>query len=138
MLSDTLSSNQIKNRAGTGISFQRLYNEGRKAFFAKVGEGALRHRLTIGHQESGSGINLRRRSLTRFDLTVLSQVDALTPVVIGGYTVLDSPVGHLTDTNSQADVLANLMSLLAATGAGTTILFDGTGNGAQVLLTGSL
>jgi hypothetical protein len=37
-----------------------------------------------------------------------------------------------------ANVMAELMSFCATTGAATTVLFDGTGNGAATLLNGGL
>jgi hypothetical protein len=52
--------------------------------------------------------------------------------------VLTNPIGGI-ETNAQAQlVLAYMMSFLASLGASTTILYDGTGNGAKTLLEGSL
>lgn len=139
MLNNTLNTNEIKGSAGTEVEFQRLLTNERSTVFAKIGETpSLPHRLSISHTESGSGINKRRRSVIRFDKTSISGVDSETPVTASAYTVIDAPVGALTAMTEVTEVLANLMSFLATTGAATTVLFDGTGNGAKALLEGSL
>lgn len=139
MLSDTLNTNEVKDSAGVEVEFTRLSISDRETVFAKVGESpSLLHRLKIAHSESGSGMKRRRRSMNRFDLTVISDVDSITPVTVSGYTVLDAPVGALVAVTPISNVLANLMSFLATTGAATTVLFDCTGNGAKALREGSL
>jgi hypothetical protein len=140
-LSNTLSTNEIKNSAGTEIEFQRLGDgpTARSTVFAQIGEApALPHRLSISHQESGQGIKKRRRSLVRFDKTVVSTVDNVTPVTISAYVVLDAPVGALAASTELAHVIAELNSFNASLGASTTILYDGTGNGSTVLINGGL
>lgn len=139
MLSITLNTNEIKNSAGTEVEFQRIDNKDRSVVYAQITEPpATPHRLTVSHQETGSGIKRRRRGLVRFDKTVMSTVDATVPVTISAYTVLDSPVGALVANTEPANVLAELMSFMASLGASTTILYDGTGNGAASLLSGGL
>lgn len=139
MLSNTLVTNEIKNSGGTEVEFGRLSISDRATVFAQVGESpAAPHRLTISHLESGSGMKQRRRSLVRFDKTVTSSVDSVTPVTVSAYAVLDIPVGALTALTEPTNVLAELMSFLASLGASTTILYDGTGNGAASLLNGSV
>jgi hypothetical protein len=139
MLTNTLNTNEIKNSAGTEVEFTRLSVSDRSTVFAQVSEApSSPHRLTISHQETGSGIGKRRRSVVRFDKTVQSTVDTALPVVISAYAVLDFPVGALLASTEPTNVMAELMSFLASAGANTTILYDGTGNGAQVLLTGGL
>lgn len=139
MLSNTLNTNEIKNSAGTEVEFSRLETSGRSTVFAQVSETPhLKHRLTISHQESGVGLKARRRSLVRFDKQSISGVDDVTPITTSAYAVLDHPIGA-SETNAEAaNVLAELMSFLASLGANTTILYDGTGNGAAALLNGSL
>lgn len=138
MLSTTLNTNEVKNSSGVEIEFQSLGIEGRTHKFAMVGEPyALPVRLTISHEETGSGLKKRRRSLIRFDKTSISGVDAVTPVSSGAYLVTDTPVGALTSNSPAADVLAMLCSLVSTLGTNTH-LYDGTGNGAQVLLNGTL
>lgn len=139
-LSNTLVTNEIKNSAGAEVEFERLTTgPGRTTVFHQVGESpSLPHRLTISHLESGDGIKMRRRSLVRFDKTVMSTVDSTLPVTISAYTVCDAPVGALTATTEITNVLAELNSFLSTTGAGTTVLFDGTGNGTKTLIDGAL
>lgn len=139
MLANTLNTNEIKNSAGTEVEFQRLSTSDRSTVFAQITETpALPHRLTISHQESGGGLTKRRRSLVRFDKTVISTIDNVTPVTVSAYAVLDAPVGALAANSEMANVNAELMSFLASLGASTTILFDNTGNGAATLLNGGL
>lgn len=139
MLSNTLVTNEIKNSGGTEVEFGRIGISDRSTEFAAVAETpSAPHRLKISHLESGSGLNKRRRSLVRFDKTVISTVDSETPVVVSAYAVLDSPVGALTANTEPTHVLAELMSFMASLGASTTILYDGTGNGAASLLSGGL
>jgi hypothetical protein len=140
MLSNTLNTNEIKNSAGTEVEFSRLSSgPGRETVFKQITElPYLPHRLSVKHQESGTGINLRRRSVVRFDKTIISAVDAVTPVTVSAYVVLDSPVGGLTTNAEPANALAELMSFVASLGASTTILYDCTGNGAATLLNGDL
>jgi len=139
MLSNTLNTNEIKNSAGTEVEFQSQKINDRSRIFMQMPEApATPHRLTISHQEVGTGTKMRRRSLIRFDKTVISGVDSVTPVIVTAYTVLDAPVGAMTSIAEATNVLAELQSFLSTTGAGTTVLFDGTGNGAAALLNGSL
>lgn len=139
MLSNSLTTNEVKNSAGTEVEFSRLSIDTRKTEFAQVGESpSLTHRLSIGHQETGLGIKLRRRSLNRIDKTVMSTVDTSLPVTVSAYAVVDAPVGALLTNAEIANVLAELISFLASTGSDTTIKYDCSGNGAQTLLNGSL
>jgi hypothetical protein len=139
MLSNTLNTNEIKNAAGTEVEFGRLSTSDRQTVFAQLLESpSLPHRLTVSHQESGSGITKRRRSLVRFDKTVMSTVDTTLPVTVSGYAVMDIPVGALAAITEATNVHAELISFLASLGASTTILYDGTGNGGVCLLQGGL
>lgn len=139
MLSNTLNTNEIKNSAAAEVEFSRLSTNGRQTEFAQIGESpSAQHRLKISHLEAGVGLKKRRRSVVRFDKTVASTVDATTLCTCSAYVVLDTPIGALNAMTEPGHVLAELMSFLATTGAGTTVLFDGTGNGAKALLEGSL
>lgn len=139
MLSNTLNTNEVKDSAGVEVEFTRLSTGDRQTVFAKVGESpSAPHRLSIRHQETGSGLKKRRRSVIRFDLTSISTVDNATPVVSSAYLVLDNPIGAVTTNAAAANVLANLLSFCATTGAATTVLFDGTGNGASSALNGGI
>lgn len=139
MLSNTLNTNEIKNAAGTEQEFGRIASADRQTEFALLVETpSAPHRLKIQHLETGAGINKRRRSVVRFDKTVMSTVDTTLPVTISAYCVLDAPIGALLANTEMANVLANLNSFLSTTGAATTVLFDGTGNGSTALLSGGL
>jgi hypothetical protein len=139
MLANTLNTNEVKNASAAEVEFSRISTTDRQTVFAQISEApSAPHRLTIKHLESGSGLNLRRRSLVRFDKTVISTVDSATPVVISAYAVLDAPTGALSANTEMKNVLAELMSFLASLGASTTILYDNTGNGAVALIEGGL
>jgi len=139
MLSNTLNTNEVKNSAGTEVEFSSISVLDRSRVFAQISETpSLPHRLTISHQESGKGINKRRRSMARIDRTSISTVDSVTPVVSTTYIVSDSPVGAITTMAEPTHSMAELLSFMATTGSGTTVLFDGSGNGANALLTGGL
>lgn len=139
MYPTTLNTNEVKNAAGTEQEFSRLSTSERQLVFALVGEvPSTPHRLTISHLETGSGLSQRRRSLVRFDKVINGQVDTTKTVKLSAYAVVDLPVGQLTSLTAATDLVANLVSNLASKGASTTILYDGTGYGAEALLNGSL
>lgn len=139
MLSNTLNTNEIKDKAGVEVEFNRLSTTDRSTVFAKIGETpSSPYRMMISHQESGSGLKKRRRSVIRFDKSSISGVDSTTPITTSAYIVLDHPVGASTTSDEAANVIANLLSFCATTGAATTVLFDCTGNGARELLAGGL
>lgn len=139
MLSNTLNTNEIKDKAGAEVEFTRLSTTDRSTVFAKIGESpSSPYRMMISHQESGTGLKKRRRSVVRFDKSSVSGVDSVTPITTSAYIVLDYPVGASTVQDEAANVIANLLSFCATTGAATTVLFDGTGNGARELLNGGL
>jgi len=139
MLSNTLNTNEVKDSAGVEVEFTRIKSSDRDTEFAKISESpALPHRLKVSHQETGLGFKRRRRSVVRFDKTSMSTVDSVTPVTTSAYLVCDAPVGAITTTAELVHVIANLLSFVGTTGAATTVLFDGTGNGAKCLTTGEL
>lgn len=139
MLSNTLNNNEIKNAAGAEVEFEHKTGGDNFRVFMQINEPpADPHRLTIKHQESGTGINQRRRSVVRFDKQVMSTVDTTKPVTISAYCVLDAPTGALLANTEMSNVLAELMSFMASLGASTTILYDCTGNGAKSLIGGTL
>jgi len=139
MLTNTLNTNEIKNAAGTEEEFDRLSISDRSTIFARIGEvPSYPHRLEISHQELGSGLNRRRRSKLQFAKTVAGQVDATVAMKTTYTLVADVPIGNMSTSALANDVAANLMSFLASLGASTTILYDGTGNGAKALANGTL
>jgi len=138
MLSNTLNTNEVKNAAGTEVEFQRLLINERETDFGVITEGPSQpHRLLIKHQETGIGLKRRRRSVCRFDKTVMSTVDTSLPVTVSAYVVLDIPSGALLAITEASNVLAELGSFVHTIGTNTH-LYDGTGTGAVVLLSGGL
>jgi len=138
MLSNILNTNEVKNAAGTEVEFQHLRANEREREFGLITESpALLHRLMIKHNETGVGIKRRRRSLIRCDKNVMSTVDTTLPCFVSAYTVLDIPVGALLAYTEASNVLAELGSFTFTLGT-STFLYDGTGNGAGLLLTGGL
>jgi hypothetical protein len=139
MLANTLTTNEIKDRTGAEQEFTRISQGDRETVFALSSETpSAPHRLSVKHVEIGSGVDKRRRSLIRFDKTVAGQVNAAQPATVSCYMVADIPVGNLTAYTTVTDLVANLISFAASLGASTTILYDGTGNGASTLINGSL
>lgn len=138
MLSSTLNTNEIRNAAGVEQEFTHRDQTGRTREFQLINEIPARpHRLGIAHQETGDGLKKRRRSRIRFDLTVISDVDNVTPVVVTFVAYVDAPVGALNTSTPIANVLANGLSFIGTTD-GTTLLLNGTGNGAKCLINGEL
>jgi len=135
-----LTTNEVKNASGTEVEFLHFdLLPSRKKVYALSGEAPnLRHRLSVEHSETGAGKNRRRRSKVGVDIESLSAVDSTTIVTTRAYTVVDSPVGAMTTTAILQTAVAELVSFIATTGAGTTVLYDGTGTGAVALIQGSL
>lgn len=139
MYPTTLNTNEVKDSAGAEQEFGRLSTSERQLIFALVGEVPSRqHRITVSHSETGSGLTARRRSLVRVDKTIAGQVDTTVTARVSAYAVVDAPIGQLTSVTEITNTVANLVSQLASKGANTTILFDGTGYGAEALINGSL
>jgi len=139
MLSNTLNTNEVKNSAGTEVEFQSLAIQGRTHEFAQINETfSLPHRLTVKHREVGVGIKTQRQSAVQITKTVISPVDNITPVVIRATLSLSVPVGALNTATETKNVLAELLSFCATTGAATTVLFDCSGNGADALINGGI
>lgn len=137
MLPANLTTNEVKNAAGTEEQFLRLRANERTVVFAKDGElPNLPHRLTISHTESGVGVNAVRRSLVRVDKTIAGVNGE--PVTISKYTVDVIPIGNIANYTEVTNVNANLLGFIATTGAATTVLFDGTGYGAAAAINGGL
>lgn len=139
MLSNTLNTNEVKNASAAEVEFSRLSTSARETVFAQIGETpSLPHRLSIKHLEMGKDLKSRRRSLVRIDKSVVSGVDPSVVATVSAYIVLDAPIGAMSSIAEATNTVAELLSFCATTGAGTTVLFDGTGNGAKALLEGSL
>lgn len=137
MLSNTLNTNEVKNAAGTEVEFEHLDMVGRNREFKQITETPdLRHRLRISHTESGSGLTAKRSSRVGFYKDVAGKSGATVRIEI--YTVARIPTGELANWDEVKNVAAELNSFCATTGAGTTVLFDGSGNGTNCLINGGL
>jgi hypothetical protein len=138
MYPTTLNTNEVRNAAGTEQEFGRISSSDRQLIFALLTEVPSKpHRLTISHSETGSGLLRRRRSLVRFDKSVVGEVDTTKIEKISAYVVVDAPVGNLNAVTEISNVMANLMSNVSTTD-GVTLINGGTGYGAQALINGSL
>jgi len=138
MLSDTLNTNEVKDAAGVEVEFERkLANDRSKVYQEIDGAYATPHLITVSHSETGTGLKQVRRSLARVDLTVISDVDDVTPVTASAYKVVSIPQGALLTNAAAKKVLAELDSFCSTLGT-STILLDGTGLGNAALLAGSL
>jgi hypothetical protein len=138
MLPVTLNTNEIKDASGTEVEFGRIKAFGASVEYQPTADNPLEnHRLKVSHLEVGTGSDKRRRSMVRFD----RNIPASSPInyaPCSAYVVVDVPTGAILDYTGVIDLLANLQSFLSTTGAGTTVLFNGTGNGAVALTHGSL
>lgn len=139
MLNNTLNGGEIKNTAGTGETFEEVNRvDGRRIFRNTAYVASQPCEFVIGHQEIGSGIQLRRRSLLRFARTIPGLVDTTVPMTASIQIVLDSPIGNLVSDSLPKEVIAHAMSFLASDGiGGTTIVYACTGKGALTLLQGT-
>lgn len=138
MLSSTLNTNEIKNASAVEVEFTHRDQTGREREYQQVAEVPARpHRLKIGHQENGDGLKRRRRSRIRFDKTVISDVDNVTPVTVSFVLYLDAPVGALVSTIEMQNVVAEGLSFVGTTD-GSTLLHNCNGNGAKCLIYGEL
>jgi len=139
-LATSLVTNEIKNDSAVEVEFERLGFTGDRGVIYKklVDNPALPQRLILSHQEIGSGVDKRRRSLQRFEITLVGGIDATRNVKGTISTVIDLPVGNLTSDAMAKLLLAYQMSFQASFGASTTILYDCTGNGAAALVAGTL
>jgi len=138
MLSNNLNTNEVRNAAGSEVEFTHQSQDKRQHIWQKIGQSpALTNLISINHTEMGEGFKARRRSNCRVDLKVLSTVDNVTPVTVSFYIVGDIPVGALTSISPAADALAMLLSFVGTNGS-STLLYDGTGNGASALLAGTV
>jgi len=137
MLTNTLNTNEVKDSSGVEVELSRLSIDTRATEFAVITETPVApHRLKISHLEIGKSSTMRRRSVVRIDKTVTG-ADGM-PVICSAYIVLDIPIGNLSAYSEPKNVLAELLSFCATTGAATTVLFDCSGNGASVLINGGL
>lgn len=140
MYPTALNTNEVKDKDGVEVEFVRRNSpDGKDLVFAKVGEAPnLPHRITTKHSETGAGVGLVRRSVVRVDKSFVGQVDSTRIETDSTYIVKVSPVGNMTAFTESQQTMANLLSFCASKGLTTTILFDGSGYGAEALINGTL
>lgn len=140
MLPQHLNTNEIKDRTGAEKEFLRTSNPqplGGVEFLQSGLAPAYPTILRVKHDVRGTGLARSRRTVQRFDKTFLSSVDSASVGTITFYQVAVIPEGLLTNLNDVTDVQSFLMSFIASRGATTTILYDGTGCGAEVAINGT-
>jgi len=137
-LPTNLTTNEVKNSAGTEVEFIRSSaGDHSLEFLSGTVVPAYPHTIKLSHSESGTGTNKRRRSVLRVDMASQGEVDTTVVIRDSAYIVADFAVGNHNAVTDQANVLAELMSLFASLGASTTILYDCSGYGAAALLYGT-
>jgi len=137
MLPTTLTTNEVKDASGTEVEFLHFSQDGRTKVYAKSGEAPnAQHHISVAHTEVGAGAGLRRRSACRVTKEIVGASGLKRTV--SWYIVGDLPVGDIANLDEPKAVLANLISLIASTGADTVVKFDCTGTAASALLAGSL
>lgn len=139
MLPTTLNTNEVKDASGTEIEFSRQSTLDRKLVFNQSAEVPnLPYRITVEHREVGVGLARRRQSRILIEKSIVGQQDTLKVEKISANLAINAPIGNMTTTTELANVVANMLAFCATTGAGTTVLFDGSGNGASALIQGTL
>jgi hypothetical protein len=138
MLNNTLNTNEVKDRAGVEIELERRSTgPGQITEFKKLNETAgLPVRLSIKHETSGTGTKATRRSVVEALITNENS-DGEKVTSIARLSVVH-PLGLADDYNGLKDAIAMILSFCATTGAATTVLLDGSGNGANALINESL
>jgi hypothetical protein len=137
MLPNNLTTNEVKDAAGSEVEYLRQSTDQRKLVFAKSGAAPnAPDTITVSHSEVGVGVKARRRSMLRVDLTADGASGVAT--TSSAYVVVDFPVGDSDDTTQFKATLARLISILASDGSDTSVKFDCTGTGADSLVNGTL
>lgn len=139
-MNSTLNNNEVRDRAGAAVTFNRVSTNGKSSEYQIASEPPnAPKRISVKHAETGQGTSRRRRSVLRVDYTRASTVDITKMTTTTAYVVLDAPVGLHNATSDYGDVLAYLGNLLTHPGgAGTTITLNGSGIGAAALLNGEV
>lgn len=141
MLPAALTTNEVKNASGTEVEFEFKKEEGSERIYALKGENpSSPQRIHFRYQETGKEGTVGRRRRSNLHITVQkpSEVDGVTPCVGKFDGTLDVPIGHMTTNDLAKLLIAYANSLLATNGAGTSVLFDGTGTAAAALINGTL
>lgn len=136
-LLSSLTTNEVKNASGVEMEFLGYGAVGRTKEYQLSTEGpAFPHRILLNHRVDGVGINRVRRSRLGVKITTSGMVDSTKTCEIKADCVLTVPEGQQTSDAMIKLALANLISLLASTGADTVVKFDCSGNGADALVKG--
>jgi len=140
-----LNTNEVKNSSGVELEFLRVgphkSNPTRSLEFQHSLEvPSSPFRIIFSHAEQGDERNNIRRSLfkTFYTVDAASLVDITIPSKIIATTVLQVPQGNLKDFVAVKNVMAAHGSCLMSRGVDSTILFNCTGIGAEVLTLGVL
>lgn len=137
MLPTSLLTNEVKDRSGTEIEFEYRSKEGRTMLYRKKNDNPANGTfLKVSHLENGSGFGRVRRSRVGVDVGFTGKSGK--PCVAQCYKIFVVPEGELEDYNVISDASAMLDSFCATTGAATTVLFDGSGNGDSAGINGTL
>lgn len=137
MLTDLLNTNEVKNAAGTEVEFETWDKSGRSHTWKQVTEPPNReHRMRVIHTTAGEGEDTVRRSNLSISKEITGVSGKKRKVIFSG--TLTSPDGDIADQTELKNVIAEFMSVMATTGAATTVLFDCTGNGADALTYGRI
>lgn len=140
-LPTNLTNNEVKDRSGAAVNFTRRSNgPGSAVEFSRVSEVPARpYRISVRHQDIGSGITARRRSAIQVRQTFVGHVDLTKYSTVIATITLDVPTGNLTGMNEAKDVLANLGQFCFTIGAAETCTrLDGTGYGVAALTDGGV
>lgn len=136
MLNNTLNTNEVRDAGGVEREFTHLQQIGRTREFQQIAETPnLRHRIQIAHREVGALEDLRRQSKVGILKEITGASGKKRKIVFN--VTADIPVGDMGSTAEAANVLSEVGSLVFTLGT-NTFLYDGTGNGAKVLLNGEL
>lgn len=137
MLPTNLTSNEVKDSAGTEVEFLRWRANERQVEFAKSGEAPnLNNHLLVSHQAIGSGVDERRRSavIGTQEVTGASGVKRTIKCSI----VWDIPEGDIANYTDVLNLTSKVGSFCFLDGTGTTFLFAGTGVGVAAAVNGTL
>lgn len=138
-LPQNLVTNEVKNAAGVEREFSFRDNSLPRCMEWMASNEApyLPERIRIIHSDIGKpGLTLVRRSNIRCIKRVLAY-DGSTLVDIIDSRTLTIPIGALANYDSVKEVAAWQNSLCSTTGAGSTVLFDGSGTAMAALINGT-
>jgi hypothetical protein len=137
MLPLNLTTNEVKNSAGTEVEFDRQEANGRLVKYTKKGAPPnLDNTISVSHTVLGTGVDERRRTaiLGYLEVTGASGVKRIIRV---NHTY-DIPIGDIANYTDVITLDAQVGSFTYLDGTGTTFLFAGTGVGASAAVNGTV